>query len=281
MLDFVIPRGATGANGIPGATGVMGPTGNTGATGQTGATGLSETITVRNTTTGEPGTNAQVQDITGGPNHVLDFIIPRGATGPEGPVGAEGPAGATGEMGATGPEGPAGATGPTGATGATGPQGQPGTTTSGLTAYGGLYQASTQLVFFTAVGSYVQVRLNTAMPSYRVTPNSDNTITIQESGDYEISYNVLLSTSQAADAAIAVRNNGVIIPATRGSQTLAVDSTTTISFDGRLSGNTIVTLPAGSILDLAVAIINTLPANLDAAINGNINATLLVKKLDS
>lgn len=74
------PRGFRGPAGEAGATSATGATGNTGLTGATGATGLSETITIRSTTTADPGTPAQVHD-SGGPNHVLDFVIPRGDTG--------------------------------------------------------------------------------------------------------------------------------------------------------------------------------------------------------
>lgn len=52
-----------------------------GVTGPTGPAGTSETITIGTTTTGEPGTDAAVIDITGGPNHVLNFVIPRGFDG--------------------------------------------------------------------------------------------------------------------------------------------------------------------------------------------------------
>ena len=76
--------------------------GPTGATGATGPAGNADTITVRYTNTTEPGTAAAVIDVTGGPNHVLDFNIPRGATGPAGAAGTTGPTGATG---ATGPAG--------------------------------------------------------------------------------------------------------------------------------------------------------------------------------
>lgn len=100
--------------GQRGKTGPQGPAGRTGATGPAGPTGTSETIAIRNTVTAEPGTAAAVVDVTGGPNHVLDFIIPRGATG------------ATGAQGAVGNTGAAGATGPSGATGATGADGQRG-----------------------------------------------------------------------------------------------------------------------------------------------------------
>lgn len=227
-----------------GPTGPIGPTGPTGPSG-----GGSETITVGTTTTGEPGTDAIVIDRTGSPNHVFDFIIPRGATGPTGPQGIEGP---------TGPTGPSSIVD---------------------TVYGGIYNPSTQLVFFTAPDTYVQVRLASALPSNNVTPNANNTLTIEETGTYEISYNILLSTSAAVDAGIAVRNNGIVIAQTRGSQTLAVDSTTTISYDGRLSGTTLVNLQSGDVLDLAIQIIRTLPTGLDAVINGNVNATLVVHKV--
>ncbi len=48
--------------------------------GPTGPRGLSETINIRSTfTTNED--NAKVIDVTGGPNHILDFYIPRGKNG--------------------------------------------------------------------------------------------------------------------------------------------------------------------------------------------------------
>lgn len=90
--------------GQRGKTGPQGPAGRTGATGPAGPTGTSETIAIRNTVTAEPGTAAAVVDVTGGPNHVLDFIIPRGATG------ATGASGATGATGADGQRGPIAAT---------------------------------------------------------------------------------------------------------------------------------------------------------------------------
>ena len=61
---------------------------------------------------------------------------------------------------------------------------------------------------------------------------------------------------------------------------MAADDTTGLSFDGRLSASTIVTLAAGDVLDLVVSVVRTLPPNPDAVINGYANATLSVKKLD-
>ena len=148
------PRGFRGPQGPAGADGATGATGNTGATGATGATGTGDTITIRSTTTAEPGTPAQVHD-SGGSNHILDFVIPRGDTGATGPTGPTGPGvgdtgptgptgetGATGMTGATGPTGETGATGPTGAkgdTGEAGPTGEPGPTgPTGVTGATGL-----------------------------------------------------------------------------------------------------------------------------------------------
>ena len=182
--------------------------------------------------------------------------------------------GPTGSPGPTGPQGGIGPTGPQGSTGPTGPAGG-GT----IQAYGGRYQAGTQLIFFTAVNDYVQVRLNQTLPSNQVNYGT-NTIVITEPGDYAIFYQILINTSAAVDLASAVRNNGTVIPQTRGAQTLAVDSTTTISYDGRLSASTIATLAAGDTLDLALQVLNTLPAGLDAVINGYANATLMVQKLN-
>ena len=86
--------------------GVFGPTGPTGPTGPAGAA----TITVGQTTTGDPGTQASVENVGTAQNVILDFTIPQGIEGATGPTG---PTGATGETGATGPTGPTGATGET------------------------------------------------------------------------------------------------------------------------------------------------------------------------
>lgn len=78
-LNFVIPKGDTGATG---ATGAQGPKGDAAAT-----------INVGSTTTGAAGTNASVTNSGTSSAVVLNFTIPRGATGAQGP---QGPAGADG-----------------------------------------------------------------------------------------------------------------------------------------------------------------------------------------
>ncbi len=128
---------------------------------------------------------------------------------------------------------------------------------------------------------YIPVSLNTAMPAKGVSYPAANTLVVETEGDYEINYNILLNTSKPVTVSIGVRQNGTMVQQTRGSQTLATDDTTGISYDGRLVCSTIVHLNAGDTLDLVISILRTLPDNLDAIINGNANATLTVKKLDS
>lgn len=105
----------------------MGPQGPRGAQGPMGVTGPADTITIRYTALVGPNEPALVTDVAGGPNHVLDFDIPRGAVGA---TGARGPAGAVGPTGAQGVRGPTGAQGIPGAAGARGPAGTPGATGS-------------------------------------------------------------------------------------------------------------------------------------------------------
>jgi len=87
-LTFTIPKGDTGATGAKGDTGATGPQGPATAT-----------ISVGSTTTGNAGTNASVTNSGTSSAAVLNFIIPRGATGA---TGATGPAGADGAPGADG-----------------------------------------------------------------------------------------------------------------------------------------------------------------------------------
>ena len=96
MLDFVIPRGDTGATG---PTGPQGPTGATGPKGDTGDTGPQ------------------------GPKGETGATGPQGPKGDTGDTGATGPQGPKGDTGDTGPQGPKGDTGETGATGPQGPTG--------------------------------------------------------------------------------------------------------------------------------------------------------------
>lgn len=70
-----------GPQGPPGAAG---PPGQRGESGPTGPAGKNATITIQNTITGAPGTNAQVQNLGRDGDAELVFVIPSGATGPAG-----------------------------------------------------------------------------------------------------------------------------------------------------------------------------------------------------
>lgn len=171
--------------------------------------------------------------------------------------------------------------GPQGVQGAQGIQGVPGADGENvLSAYGGLYNTAIQPLTFTAVNTYVPLTLNMIMPIKNVTVTG-NTLVINEAGDYEINYNVLVSASAAVDMAVTVRSNGAVIPSTRGSQTLAYSTETGLTHDGLFSGSAIVTLAAGDVIDIAISVINTLPTGLDAVVNNYANSTLSIKRLGS
>ena len=191
-----------------------------------------------------------------------------GATGPTGPQGLTGVAGldgATGPTGPTGPQGLTGAAGLDGATGPTGPQGLPGT--AGLDAYGGRYSTTGQ--DFTTTGTPTQVELANIMPSLDIdSATNPNALTITDAGDYELTYNALAEVDNAGNLTLAIRNNGTDIPGTN--QTLTLTANESESFGGSI----IVSLPAGSIIDLAL----TSTVN---ATDGTINqASLTTKKIN-
>lgn len=75
VLNFTIPRGDKGEKGATGAQGQKGEKGDK------GDTGAAATITVGSTTTTNPGTNATVTNSGTTSAAVLNFGIPRGATG--------------------------------------------------------------------------------------------------------------------------------------------------------------------------------------------------------
>lgn len=79
-----------------------------GPKGDNGKDGISETIEIGSVITGTPGSEAEIKDLTGSPDHILDFIIPRGDAGPKGDKGDTGDIGPRGLPGETGPAGPAG-----------------------------------------------------------------------------------------------------------------------------------------------------------------------------
>lgn len=92
-------KGDTGAQGPIGPTGETGPVGpqgekgDTGSQGPQGVPGTAATITIGSVTESAPGGDASVTNSGTATAAVLDFVIPRGETGPTGATGATGPAG--------------------------------------------------------------------------------------------------------------------------------------------------------------------------------------------
>lgn len=69
ILNFTIPRGATGATGPQGEAGVA------------GADAETPTISIGTVTTGDPGTQAAASITGTAPNYILNLTIPQGPTG--------------------------------------------------------------------------------------------------------------------------------------------------------------------------------------------------------
>lgn len=81
---------ATILNGADGKQGPAGTPGKDGADGKNGADGKAATVTIGSVTTGEPGTSATVTNSGTANAAILDFAIPRGATGAAGADGKDG-----------------------------------------------------------------------------------------------------------------------------------------------------------------------------------------------
>ena len=81
MFQFTIPRGNTGAQGSPGVA---------------GAQGIAATVVAGTTSTGAPGSVANVVNVGSSSAAVFNFTIPRGDVGATGAVGPVGPAGPQG-----------------------------------------------------------------------------------------------------------------------------------------------------------------------------------------
>lgn len=117
VLNFSIPRGATGAqgpkgeNGADGAPGAQGPKGDPGPAGAdgepgpAGADGAAATIQVGSVTASAPGSSPQVTNVGNENAAVFNFVLPRGEAGPQGPAGNDGQDGAQGPQGDPGPAG--------------------------------------------------------------------------------------------------------------------------------------------------------------------------------
>lgn len=165
-------------------------------------------------------------------------------------------------MGPTGPTGPIGPTGPTGPKGPTGPE-------NGLAAYGGKYNTTPQTLNLT-IGGTTQIPLASTMPPSEVEYTPTNGITVTKDGNYEINYFTSLSVAVGATVTIAVRLNGTNIPGATISRTLSV------GVGSQVNGSIMISLPAGSVIDMAISALVAVGVTLGTGVN----ASLTVKKLD-
>ncbi len=97
-----------------------------------------------------------------------------------------------------------------------------------------------------------------------------NSIVVANPGTYEINYSTTLTAAVATTITLAVRVNGVNVPSATISRVLAVGTSSLFS------GSTIITLTAGSAVDMALSALLAVGITLGSGVN----ATLTVKKLD-
>lgn len=170
----------------------------------------------------------------------------------------------TGPTGPTGPAGgPTGPTGPQGIQGPTGPAGESGT---GLSAFGGKYNSTTQPISLIA-SVPTQITLSSNMPVNNVGYTTANSVTINEAGEYEINFSANVTSTNSATISLDVRDNGVAIDS-------AMITNTFSDGENRIySGSVIRTLVAGDVIDMAITPIEVATGSIN-------NAALSVKKLD-
>lgn len=291
------PRGCPGPQGIPGCQGIPGTTGSTGPTGRS--------VVIRSTTTVGPDEPASVIDIGNESLAILDFSIPRGATGatgstgptgstgapgvtgptgssgvtgvtgPTGSTGATGVTGPTGLAGSTGNTGPTGPTGVTGATGATGSRGATGPTgptgPTGALPYptsGSLYSTTAQTL--TPTGNYAPVSFKLVTPYYVSLAEDGYTVTVQNQGLYYINYSITPATGANANANVAL-----LLPRGGSTPTAQLLSTRPMTTNNtNLSAGFMATLAAGEQLFLGVRSSETV--TLAASPSLVTNATLTI-----
>ena len=134
-------------------------------------------------------------------------------------------------------------------------------------AYGGLYNTAASTLNVEA-NTPSQLALPSTMPSLDVTYGT-NTITLADEGDYEIHYAIAASAPAGTTLTLAVRQGGTNIPQATTVRALIADTSTSFA------GTTIVTLPAGTVLDVAVS------TPTPATVTIGSGAALTVKKLDA
>ena len=250
--------------------------GVTGPTGATGATGPAPTLVagpVETLDSGVPATVSVTPIMGATGSYQISFGIPEGPTGPTGeagpavtlqagavtdlPSGSPATATVTPVMGAENTYEialgiPAGPTGPA----------------DGLVAYAGLYDTDNTVdVTTNAASQETQIPLDESLPEKNATA-SGNQITVDQQGDYEISYTATVTTTTGAGSTN-------VFARTAGSELGSSVSTFSLQNNQAFTftKTTIATLDAGETVDLAI----TPTAQATFTIS---NVSLIVKKLD-
>jgi len=132
-----------------------------------------------------------------------------------------------------------------------------------------LYSTVPQTLNLT-LGGTTQIPLATAGPVKNATYVPANSIAVANAGTYEINYFTTLTAAVATTITFSVRVNGANVPSATISRVLSVGTSSLFN------GSTIVTLNAGSAVDLALSALLAVGVTLGSGVN----ATLTVKQLD-
>jgi len=146
-----------------------------------------------------------------------------------------------------------------GPTGATGPN-------FGLAAYGGRYSDAPQTINLT-LGGTSQVGLPTVMPVNNITTATANTLTLTQAGTYKIDYFLNASVAIGTTLTMSIRANGTDIPGTIISRLLSV------GVSSLYSGSIIVTLAAGTNIDMALSALLAVGVTLGTGTNASLTVT--------
>lgn len=139
----------------------------------------------------------------------------------------------------------------------------------GLNAYGGRYNNTGGNISL-GIGTQSQVPLAVTMPNQNMTYQTANSITVAQAGTYEINFFSNISVALGTTVTLAVRSNGTNIPSTVISRALSVGT------GSIYSGSVIVTLSAGSVIDMAISALLAVGVTLGSGVN----SALTVKKLN-
>jgi len=108
------------------------------------------------------------------------------------------------------------------------------------------------------------------MPNKNVAYTPSNSITVNQTGVYEINYFSNVSVTLGTTLTMAIRVNGTNIPSTVLSRSLSLGTSSIYS------GSTIVSLNTGDVIDMALSTL----LSVGVTLGSGVNETLSVKKIN-